>query len=217
MNSSTQAVDMQAHRPFPLMTLLLVSGTALLFLAAQRDTTLLALLYSRAALADGEVWRLLTGHLMHFSWSHLAADIGGFLLLGVLLEREQGRATLASLLVLLALGTSAALWLFVPELGYYGGISALNYGLLTWLCLTQRDVVRARWQWIPALFPVLLMANIGWQYSTEASLLDAGMPRAVRVAWQAHLAAVLLTFGCVGVRNAVRLWRKSMPVCGAAQ
>jgi rhomboid family GlyGly-CTERM serine protease len=217
IGSIERAADKNTPPTFPLLTLLVVSGVGLVFLAAQRDTSMLSLLYSRAALADGELWRLLTGHLMHFSWTHLAADIGGFLLLGVLIEREQGRATFASLLLVLALGTSAGLWLFVPELGFYGGISALNYGLLTWFCLTQRTVVQERWQWIPALFPVLIMAHIGWQYTTEQSLISAGLPRSVRVAWQAHLAAVLLAFACCGVRDCVRTWRERQPSSAAAQ
>lgn len=199
---------MTARNDFPLFTLLLTSVAALLFLLMRSDTNLLALLYSRDALQQGELWRLLTGHLMHFSWTHLAADIGGFLLLGVMIEREQGRPTLVGLLMVLALGTSAALWLLVPQLAFYGGISALNYGLLTWICLTRRDLVQERWQWIPSLFPVVIMAHIGWQYTTEESLLSIGLPRSVRVAWQAHLAAVLLAFACVGIKDCVSLWRK---------
>lgn len=207
---------MRPKTRFPLLTLLLVSAAGCVFLAAQRNFDFLALLYSRSALEQGELWRLLTGHLVHFSWSHLAADIGGFLLLGMLVEKEQGRWTLARVLLLLALGTSAALFLFVPQLAHYGGISALNYGLLTWLCLTQREVLQKRWQWIPSLFPVLLMAHIAWQFSTEESLLYAGLPRAVRVAWQAHLAAVLLAFAGVAVRDGFRTWRRQRQACGAA-
>lgn len=201
---------------FPVATLAVISLAGLLFLAARADTSFLALLYSRAALEHGEFWRLLTGHLMHFSWTHLAADIGGFLLLGLLIEREQGTHTMLRLLLLVALGTSAALWLFVPQLQFYGGISALNYGLLTWLCLTQRGVVQKRWGWIPLLFPVLLLAHVGWQASTEKSLLAAGLPHAVRVAWQAHLAGVVLA--CIGVaaRESLLIWRRQLPSSAAA-
>lgn len=201
---------------FPLITLLLVSSAGLLFLLTRGNPQWSALLYGRAALADGEVWRLVTGHLMHFSWTHLAADTGGFLLLGLLVEKEQGRRTLLRLLLLLSLGTSAALWLFVPQLAFYGGMSALNYGLLTWLCLTERGVMQKPWDWIALLFPVLLLAHIGWQSSTEESLLSAGLPRAVRVAWQAHLAAVVLA--CIGVaaKESLRTWRDQAPSCAAA-
>ncbi len=203
--------------PLPLLTLLVVSAVIGLFVAARSDATMLSLLYSRAALADGELWRLLTGHLMHFSWPHLAADAGAFLLLGVLIERVQGRATFAGLLLLLALGTSTALWLFVPALSFYGGISALNYGLLTWLCLTQRNVVQARWQWVLALFPALIVLHIAWQYTTETTLISAGLPRSVRVAWQAHLFAVLLAYGCAGAKAFFRIWLKPAPWHAAAQ
>ncbi|MEE8280791.1 MAG: hypothetical protein V3R50_00295, partial [Gammaproteobacteria bacterium] len=28
--------------------------------------------YDRAAISDGELWRIITGHLAHLGWSHLA-------------------------------------------------------------------------------------------------------------------------------------------------
>jgi rhomboid family GlyGly-CTERM serine protease len=194
-----------AKAAFPAATLLLAMLVALLFLATRDDdASLLPLLYSRAALADGEFWRLLSGHLTHFSWTHLAADLGGFVLLGMLIESEQGKSLFGGLLLYLALGTSSALWLFVPELWFYGGISALNYGLLTWLCVTQRTLLQKNWQWAASVLPLLILTHIGWQYTTERSLLDAGLPRYVRVAWQAHLAAVLLAFAFAAARTAVR-------------
>ncbi len=210
-------MNMTARNTFPLLTLLLVSVAGFLFFAGQGDAGFLALLYSRAGLADGELWRLFTGHLMHFSWPHLAADIGAFLLLGVVIEREQGRGTLSVLLVLLALGTSSALWVLVPELAFYGGISALNYGLLTWLCLTQRDVVQKRWQWVLSMLPALLVVHIAWQYTTETTLISSGLPRSVRVAWQAHLFALLLAFGCAGIKDIVRTWLRPALARAAAR
>ena len=90
MTDSPNDVQARGQGPFPLVTLLLVSGAGLLYLAAQRDTGFLALLYSRTALADGEWWRQLTGHLVHFSWSHLPADIGGFLPWRVTIAQKTG-------------------------------------------------------------------------------------------------------------------------------
>jgi hypothetical protein len=110
---------------------------------------------------------------------------------------------LLTLLFFVALGTSLALWFFVPMMWFYGGISALNYGLLTWLCLTDRSVLHPRWQWLAGLLPLLILAHIAWQYTTEGLLISAGLPRSVRVAWQAHLAAVVLAFVAASLRVTV--------------
>lgn len=193
-------------RTFPLVTLVLVFVAGLLHFTVWRDSAVELLQYSRSALAERELWRLLSGHLVHFSWTHLASDSAAFCLLGMLVERQEGRATFAVLLSVLALGTSIALWFCVPDLAYYGGISALNYGLLTWMCLTQRKRLGASWRWMPVLLPLLLLAHVGWQYHSETSLLVTALPRFVRVAWQAHLAAVLLACVCTGIRGAARCW-----------
>ncbi|MDY6982285.1 MAG: rhombosortase [Pseudomonadota bacterium] len=205
---------MTTRASVPSLTLILAAAAVLLFVIVRHDVHALSLLYSRVAIADGELWRLLTSHLLHFSWTHLVADVGSFLLLGLQVERDQGRATFAMLMTFLALGTSAALWLFVPEMHAYGGISALNYGLLTWICLTRRTVVHARWQWSLTVFPAVMLAHIAWQRATESSLLDAGMPQGLRVAWQAHLAGIVLAFACAGLRAAVSSWQWKR-VCAA--
>jgi len=42
--------------------------------------------YDRAALLRGEVWRLVTGHFVHWSLSHLVWDVLAFLILGAICE-----------------------------------------------------------------------------------------------------------------------------------
>ena len=84
--------------------------------------------YDRETLVAGQVWRVLTGHLSHYSWSHLLWNLLGFALLGVLCERTQRRGfqwTLALSIVLIPLG----LWWGMPELSAYRGLSGLTSAL----------------------------------------------------------------------------------------
>lgn len=89
-----------------------------------------ALLYQRDALAGGQLWRLWSGHWVHFSPSHLAWNLAVVLLVGVRLEKfRPGLLLRATLLVAPVL--SLALFFLDPALHTYGGLS----GLATSLCV----------------------------------------------------------------------------------
>ena len=57
----------------PWFTLLLAGAAVLIYLVAGPAPA--GLLFDRAALANGEVWRLLTGHLVHSDPAHLAWNL----------------------------------------------------------------------------------------------------------------------------------------------
>src|SRR4051812_34665129 len=84
-----------------------------------------ALLFDRSAVADGQFWRVWTGHLVHFGWPHFVADAGLFLILGWLL---QPRHALFSRIALVAMPVfiSAAIYWCDPTMSRYGGLSAVN-------------------------------------------------------------------------------------------
>jgi hypothetical protein len=88
----------------------------------------------REALAAGEVWRLWTGHLAHFSASHLLVDalVCG-LLFGAL--RRAGEDGFARVLLVGGAALSTSLMACDAALARYGGLSGLNALLLGWLVL----------------------------------------------------------------------------------
>jgi len=92
--------------------------------------------YDRAAIEQGEWWRLLSAHWVHSDRAHAAWDIAALLLLGLLFEpRLQWRLPL--LLLGGSLAVDAWLWWGVPSLSYYCGLSGilnslLVFGLLHW-------------------------------------------------------------------------------------
>jgi rhomboid family GlyGly-CTERM serine protease len=185
------------HR-IPWLTLLLVATIYILFeLIRYNDAMLQALWYSRAGLLNGEVWRLVTGHLVHFSTGHLAGNLFSFAALALLIELQQGRKLLGALLLFLAVPGSVMMLLLAPELHYYGGISSVNYGLLTWICLTHAAVNQSFTVAGRRLFPAKLVvagliAHIGFQYATARSLFSPALAdAAIVVAWQTHLACTI--------------------------
>ncbi len=91
--------------------------------------------YQRAQILHGQLWRLLTGNLVHLGWGHLLHDLLGlgliWLLFGALLRP---RVWLA-LLLWDGLAVGLGLLLFSPQVQWYVGISAVLYGLFTTGCL----------------------------------------------------------------------------------
>jgi rhomboid family GlyGly-CTERM serine protease len=93
--------------------------------------------YHRTHLSDGELWRLISGHLTHLGWGHLIMNLAGFWLILALFPATQPPLRCLILLSLLFLGTSAGLWLFSPEVTWYRGLSGVLHGLLCWGVLNQ--------------------------------------------------------------------------------
>lgn len=85
--------------------------------------------YDRAALASGEVWRLITAHLVHLNTPHLLFNLLGLWLLCELLWHELPLLHGLGLLGSAAIGIGALLWWFHPELVWYAGLSGALHGL----------------------------------------------------------------------------------------
>ena len=88
------------------------------------------LAWDRVGIGEGEWWRLLSGHLVHLGWSHLALNLAGLALIAWVV----GDAftvpgwlliTGASVVVI-----DIGFWFLDPELQRYVGLSGLLHGLL---------------------------------------------------------------------------------------
>jgi rhomboid family GlyGly-CTERM serine protease len=84
--------------------------------------------FDRGAIAGGEWWRLLTGHLAHFSANHLVWDVGMLLALGFAAERESAVGS-ACALGLASVAISATIWFGQPQFVVYRGLSGLDCAL----------------------------------------------------------------------------------------
>lgn len=89
-----------------------------------------ALMFDRLRIADGEVYRLASAHLVHLDWRHLALNLAGLVLVWVLVgDRFRGLQWLL-VMVISAVVIDAGFWWLLPELRWYVGLSGILHGLL---------------------------------------------------------------------------------------
>ena len=86
--------------------------------------------FDRDGIAAGQVWRLLTGHLVHLGVSHAFLNLAGLVLVWFLVGRaftsKQWLWIMAGSVVAIDLG----LWFGAPALEWYVGLSGLLHGML---------------------------------------------------------------------------------------
>jgi rhomboid family GlyGly-CTERM serine protease len=167
-----------------------------LLLVGAGETVAAGLAWERGAILHGELWRLWSGHLVHFSLSHAATDALVLAAMGLLAEPLAGSRRFAWIAGGGALLLSLGLLVFAPALQEFRGASGLAVltavlgGVLTW----QRH---------PASRPILCCAALALASKTlwEACAHTAAfteLPPGVAVAWQAHLLGALLG-GCAAL------------------
>jgi rhomboid family GlyGly-CTERM serine protease len=150
--------------------------------------------YLRAALFEGEFWRLWTGHTVHFSGSHLLWNLAVFVPSGVWLERLDPRGGRVFLAVA-APAIAGLLLVCDSTLLRYGGLSGLATGTLVFLAaiqLTRRDPREPVWFWLAVLG--LVAAKLVFEQVSGAPLLvsDLGDVRTVPLA---HLGGAACALG----------------------
>lgn len=177
---------MSRFRVQPIPWTFLAAGLAALVIQANPAWREI-LIYDRAAIGRGEWWRAWTGHWVHFGWPHFIVDAGLLLILGWLLEARHPWFSRASLLAM-PVFISAVLYWFDPAMARYGGLSAVNLGLLLFLALQGWQADWTDWFW-----PAVLAIYVGEvAFEIIQGGRGGGMIRfddpGIQVATSAHLA-----------------------------
>jgi len=121
------------HRFAGVLTAWMLPGTIVAVaavLALTGDAGRELLRYDRLAIAGGEVWRLLSGHIVHLSWTHYALNAAGMFLIWYLVGARFSAASWGTVAVLTIAGIDAGFWLLEPQLEWYVGLSGVLHGLL---------------------------------------------------------------------------------------
>jgi len=151
-------VDAQAHLTvarFPVWTLAICAGALFIFIVPGLGTLLI---YDRAAIAHGELWRLVTGNLAHLSTTHLAYNVAAFLIAGTIIE-IRGYRLFTTLCISAAMLIGIILFVVEPAMYFYAGLSGIVTAAVTYLCL-HGLTEKGAWPWLCAAMLAGLTAKI---------------------------------------------------------
>ena len=90
----------------------------------------LALRWEQGAIASGELWRLLTGHLVHLGVSHLVLNLAGLLLVWYLVGRDLKPLQWLTVCLVSVVGIDIGFWVLNPEIVWYVGLSGVLHAML---------------------------------------------------------------------------------------
>lgn len=158
----------------------LLTGTTVVLLTLANLLPADDMAWSREALARGELWRLWTGPFSHWSTLHLAGNLAAATALSLLIGARAQRWI--AVLPLAAPLLSLFLLVGAPTLQHYRGLSGLLGVLVVGAAVEGGGVGR--------LIAILYLAKL--TFDAVEHLPSPLLPPDVTVAWQAHLAGVLL-------------------------
>ena len=116
--------------------------------------------FDRRAVMDGQWWRLLTGHLTHWSLEHLGWDLLMFVVLGAIVEKLS-RPRFIVLGLVSAISISLMVLLGQPDLWTYRGLSGIDTALFVYLACVQLANAWRQGRWRSGLLPAVLLAGFG--------------------------------------------------------
>lgn len=86
-------------------------------------------IYTREAVSQGEVWRIVTSQLVHTNWPHYLLNISSVWLFVALFYTTINFKTFTINLFLLIIAVGGCIHLWEPNISWYAGLSGAIYGL----------------------------------------------------------------------------------------
>lgn len=196
MNPTTRLLHRTVRGQVPMVTLSILAAAVAIGLAPSAAEWLQ---YQRDAVESGQVWRIVTCHLTHWSLDHFLWDAAALVVLGFFCERERRSRTLACIAVSAVL-IPLAVWAVLPDMPTYRGLSGIDSALFVLLAvLLIRDSLRGR-DWHRILIYSLVVAGflgkIGFELVTGTTLfVDSRGSEMVPVAL-AHIVGAAVGVAC---------------------
>ncbi len=141
------------------------------------------LVFKRDAISHGQWWRIISGNFVHTNYPHLALNLTGWWIMGLLFfDSFQGKKILLSTFFL-SIFTGTCLYWFSTSLEWYAGFSGVLYGLFLVGAITailQKDYL------FGIAVALLIIGKVLWGVflgESESSVELIGVP----VATDAHL------------------------------
>jgi rhomboid family GlyGly-CTERM serine protease len=157
-----------------------------------------SLRYEREGVLSGQLWRLVTAHLVHGNAQHLLLNVLGTVVIAGLFPRTYRIAQWVIVLAMSGLFIDAALVALEPGLEWYLGASGVLHGALAAGATAWWRTGRRR---LAVMLGVILFVKLGWEQWQGALPLATGLP----VLENAHLYGAC--GGVVGSALVLCRWR----------
>ena len=118
-------------------------------------------MYDRAAITDGQLWRLVSAHFVHLSPMHMLGNATGVVLLAYIAGRYLNNLLGLLLLVWCLLVVGIGLYSYAGYLQRYVGLSGVLHGLLLVAPFISQFYSRR----IAACFLIVIVAKVIWEQS----------------------------------------------------
>lgn len=138
--------------------------------------------FNRGLVAQGEVWLLLSGHIVHLNWSHWLLNMAGLAIVAFFFSAHATFKQWFIVIVVSSSVISAGIWWGMPELRYYVGLSGVLHGLFLYGAL--REI-----RFYPVsgyVLTTVLIAKLVWEFFNGALPGSEDMAGG-RVLTEAHL------------------------------
>ena len=138
--------------------------------------------YDRGLVEQGSVWLLFSAHLVHLNWSHWALNMAGLAIVAFFFSAHGSFKQWLAVVLVSSCVISAGLWLWLPDIQTYVGLSGVLHGLFLFGAL--REV-----RYYPVSGYVLLtvlIAKLIWEFFNGAMPGSENMTGG-RVLTEAHL------------------------------
>jgi rhomboid family GlyGly-CTERM serine protease len=143
--------------------------------------------FYRTAISNYEIWRLLSGGLVHSNTLHLSLNLAGLFFLLTLYDLQIKVITWCYMSICLVLSINIIIYFFLPSTDLYVGFSGALHGLFVWYSI-------AEWRRKPSWFPSLVMCLLIGKLILDILIKESMSSQLIgmRVHWQAHWIGVLL-------------------------
>jgi len=93
--------------------------------------------FNRDLVEQGNVWLLLSGHIVHSNWSHWLLNMAGLAIVAFFFSLYASLRQWLLVIILSSVIISAGIWWWMPGIFYYVGLSGVLHGLFLYGALRE--------------------------------------------------------------------------------
>jgi len=175
----------------PIWTFLIATGSLIAYLSPEVSSLLV---YDRAAILKGELWRLLSSHIVHFGKAHFFYDLVAFGFIGWMVELKECRYYWL-FCTFIAFCIGIFMLIAKPQMHYYGGLSGIACGSLAYLALHGLYSSKT-WSILCWIVLIILPIKIGLEGYIGYSILPYSAPLPFVLIWESHAIGIILALFC---------------------